>query len=331
VARNSLSGTRPVWRAIDPRSYYFPRIYPRPHFGHDFPDARMQESFRVYAKSFYPQRYGIRVHANASVNQLTAEIGAAAPSAVPDYDAICLLRDARLPNDELNYFHLLFDLIGKLVTLDDAGVERDMPLLVSQKMFEGALFRQVLDRGPLAGRNWVSDHGRTVTANRVIASQYPPISADFIARLTEYLAVPRPAPSSNARVYAARRPPGTRKIINSDEVTSIIESHGFETVEPARMTLDEQISVFSDARFIIFDHGAACTNLIYRYGAELGALEIFSYAKLPPHAFWLCRSLGADFKWVIGEPPGAGTVVDPEDFFVDPIRLNETIEALLRG
>jgi len=63
-----------------------------------------------------------------------------------------------------------------------------------------------------------------------------------------------------------------RSIRNEREVVQLVQSKGFEIVDPALLSIKDQISLFSEAKLVIAPHGGAITNMIYSREASL--LEI---------------------------------------------------------
>ena len=88
----------------------------------------------------------------------------------------------------------------------------------------------------------------------------------------------------NRRLLIERKGP-TRRIQNFDEVQSLLAQEGFETVFLERMAIEDQISLFRDAEFVIGAHGAGLTNLLF---CEPGTkvLEFMPSVEMRPF-FWL--------------------------------------------
>ena len=65
------------------------------------------------------------------------------------------------------------------------------------------------------------------------------------------------------KLYLSRADTDRRKMTNEEEVIALLKEHGFETVIPGRMTLQEQIETFSDASIVVGAHGAGLINMIF--------------------------------------------------------------------
>ncbi len=99
----------------------------------------------------------------------------------------------------------------------------------------------------------------------------------------------------NRRLLIERKGP-TRRIQNFDEVQSLLAQEGFETVFLERMAIEDQISLFRDAEFVIGAHGAGLTNLLF---CEPGTkvLEFMPAVEMRPF-FWLI-SVGLDLRHAV--------------------------------
>jgi capsular polysaccharide biosynthesis protein len=71
------------------------------------------------------------------------------------------------------------------------------------------------------------------------------------------------APPDRRRLLYLERNARTRNLVNAREVGDLFKQRGWEVIDPAELTLDEQISLFSEARAVAGTHGAALTNLLW--------------------------------------------------------------------
>jgi capsular polysaccharide biosynthesis protein len=59
------------------------------------------------------------------------------------------------------------------------------------------------------------------------------------------------------------RPKGRRGILNEEEFHSYLVKHGFAIIRLENYSIDEQINIFMNAKFIIGVHGAGLTNVVF--------------------------------------------------------------------
>jgi len=75
------------------------------------------------------------------------------------------------------------------------------------------------------------------------------------------------------KLYLSRRDDNIRRVINDDEVGTMLGDYGYQTVNCSKLSIEEQIEMFSKAKSIIAPHGAAITNIIYSKNISL--IELF--------------------------------------------------------
>lgn len=77
------------------------------------------------------------------------------------------------------------------------------------------------------------------------------------------------------RLFVSRRTAASRRVANEAEIESVLAEHGFEVVDPAGMSIAEQVALFSQASIVVGPHGAGLTNLLFSApGTEV--VEIFA-------------------------------------------------------
>ena len=90
-----------------------------------------------------------------------------------------------------------------------------------------------------------------------------------------------------------------RTIINQAEVREYLLGRGYEIVDTARLSFQEQVRLFRGARSIVSCHGAGLANLCFvEAGASL--LEIFSPFYTPDYFRVVSKHLGVLYGCVSG-------------------------------
>jgi capsular polysaccharide biosynthesis protein len=95
-----------------------------------------------------------------------------------------------------------------------------------------------------------------------------------------------------------RRNSALRHIVNEPEVEARLVALGFTPVEPERLTLEEQVAVFSRARMVVGATGAAMANLVF-FPPDCPTVVIMP--RFRHTAYWYWRRMAA--------AAGAGPVV----------------------
>jgi capsular polysaccharide biosynthesis protein len=125
------------------------------------------------------------------------------------------------------------------------------------------------------------------------------------ARILSGLAVKAPR-GPYKRIFVRRRAT-TRPLVNEAAVEAALKARGFIAIDPARMTLGEQVTLFKGARLVVGALGAAMTNLAFC--DEGTRVVMLTAASFPDTFFWfLCRHRRHHYLEIRGidRPEGEG-------------------------
>jgi capsular polysaccharide biosynthesis protein len=118
-----------------------------------------------------------------------------------------------------------------------------------------------------------------------------------------------------------------RRIVNEKEAEEVLNRYGFETFALEKMSLREQVILFSQAEIIVSPSGAGLTNVLFApRGTRI--LEIFEPSKNNVRAiFWsLSEALGHDYWYLLGQTKAHF----PEpDIFVRADKLEESLKKIM--
>ena len=93
-----------------------------------------------------------------------------------------------------------------------------------------------------------------------------PWGLNFIPERFEFIKTSLQKNAANAdskRIYVSRKSETIRSITNEEEIVPILESYGFEMIESQKLSLAEQIMIFSNAEILCGPHGAGLSNLLW--------------------------------------------------------------------
>jgi capsular polysaccharide biosynthesis protein len=206
-----------------------------------------------------------------------------------------------------NYYHFLTDVLPRLGVLESspgtAPVDR---FLVP---YAAAFQRELLTRAGVAPEQVLD------------STQHPHVQAEVLvvpglaARdlqapswvvpwLRERL-LAGSVPGPRARLYVTRgHEQHTRRVINEDEVLALLTSRGFTPVDPAAMTVAEQVEAFSGADAVVAPHGAALANLVFA-SPGTRVVELFAPDYVNTCYFELASQVpGLTYRYLVGT--GAG-------------------------
>jgi hypothetical protein len=89
--------------------------------------------------------------------------------------------------------------------------------------------------------------------------------------------------NSPTKVFIRRRASLGRPLQNSKEVARLLNDRGFHSVDPERLTFREQVLLFSQAKVIVIESGAAFTNVLF---CKQGTSIIELYPAVGGLYFW---------------------------------------------
>jgi hypothetical protein len=123
------------------------------------------------------------------------------------------------------------------------------------------------------------------------------------------------------KIFIARKSPGYRNLLNSEEIEQMLVDDGFEIVFPEKLSFQNQVKIFSQASVIISQTGAGLTNLIF---APSGC-KVFALTTKAIHNYYAFNMLAdacqVELQYILGDAvPGSHKYPVHEDFVV-PINL----------
>ena len=232
---------------------------------------------------------------------------------------------------EANYWHFLNDLVGgRLRLAASCGIDPSIPILIGQRLADTSFVRELLRRGDFGSQPLVVQGDEYIETQELYLFE---TARNSLANI-EFLLALLKAPPANARhreqIFLARDEASGRNIANMGDIETVCRDFGFQIVFTERMSLAEQIDLFSRARFVVGIHGAGLTNIAFRRGAPLGLLEIFpprARGGTPPLFCWLANTLGFDYDALVASDSRPGEYRSP--FHVDPNDFRRRMRAML--
>jgi capsular polysaccharide biosynthesis protein len=134
---------------------------------------------------------------------------------------------------------------------------------------------------------------------------------------------------NNERIYISRGRAPKRRIVNEDEVLSILHRFGFETIYAEELSFAEQVQICSRARYIVSNHGAGLTNMLFmQEGASV--LELRHEADCINNCYFTLSS-ALDFNYFYQTCGAQDRSADPHvaHLVVDPEQLEKNLALLL--
>ena len=222
-----------------------------------------------------------------------------------------------------NYYHFMVDVLSRFAVLESLGLDRETRFIVPDPL--ASYQREMLERVGIGSDRLVPFRNAHVQAEELIWTT----PAAYISFITPFMVDwIRTRLGGTARTTGERRlyirRTGSRNIVNDHEVSRILERYGFEPVSAERMTVEDQIRLFSQARFLVATHGAGLTNAVF--ADQLSVLEMYQPGFIQPVYFALAGAAGYDY-WYLqcrsesakGDTKAQGIVV-PLELFEQSLR-----------
>lgn len=103
-----------------------------------------------------------------------------------------------------------------------------------------------------------------------------------------------------ALVYISRKDGNTRKVVNEDQLISLLEEYGFKSYELSTLPFIEKVKLFNSAEIIVSATGAGLINLIYaRKGAKV--IEIFPDVLVHTLNYNLAVAVDMEYHYLISK------------------------------
>lgn len=199
-----------------------------------------------------------------------------------------------------NYYHFYDDHLAKLPFFRKMGVRDDVPLLISDILFNKPYFQEALERTGLDKRTWIVQGKDYVAAKESCFCGTMRVTREYLDYVLELLKPPRPDSGKRRRIFITRGKADGRCISNIVEIEELLNRFDFESVNLDGAGLGEQMRLFSEAGTVVGIHGAGLTNIIFRAGAALDVIELFPPNNIPAMYYWICSAYGFGYDALVG-------------------------------
>jgi hypothetical protein len=207
---------------------------------------------------------------------------------------------------EENYGHFYSDVVSKFMILAREPTLAKVPLLVSRRQFQTKYFQGMVARAGLANRKWIVQDGEAIRVQRLWCAKGLAYTHAWLEFIWDFLKIPAVNPRATCKIYL-RRGRGLRRPLRNDaELEAQMKTLGYDAIDPASLSFDEQIALFGNARCVVGSHGSGFFNIAFRRGAPLGLVELFPPGYISTAFFTISQLLGYDYMLAYGTPAGAG-------------------------
>jgi len=220
------------------------------------------------------------------------------------------------------YFHWLTDVLTRLFVVRERV--RDPWLVLPGKYESLEVVKSSLKAFGVANVDFIRPNEFVEFRSLVMPSHTAPsgnFKVEAIRGVREVLlSAYGDASVNNERIYISRGRAPKRRIVNEDEVTSVLRRFGFETIYAEELSFAQQVQVCSRARYIVSNHGAGLTNMLFMQEGG-SVLELRHEADCINNCYFTLSS-ALDFNYFYqtcgaqdrsADPHVAHLVVDPEE------------------
>lgn len=200
-------------------------------------------------------------------------------------------------NGYCGYYDYLYFVAIKISRIIQASPEVNLSdTYISYAPFGGDYEKEYLELFGLNPDNFIDSQKYKVISPRVFTANgtgWHPNLNDILSMKNLIETKFQPIKTKQNRIYISRT--GRRKIINEDELISLLKNFDFEIIEDKQRTVKEQIFIYSNASFIIGPHGASFANIIWcSPGAHL--FELFSSNYVPDYFVYLATIMQMEYS-----------------------------------
>ena len=229
---------------------------------------------------------------------------------------------------DTNFFHFVNNVLVKLGMLKRAGLDNDLPVVVSARLGATGFFRDAVRLGLFGDREVIVQGPREVIRASTVytVKAHDPDKAALDDLLDRCGVADRPAGNARVLVKRGRLSPNQRLFRNQAALEEMLREFGVETIDPMELSFGEQIARFSAASLVIGAHGAGLTNILWRRNAPGTLIELFNPNLASPHYFLYARYYGHDYHCLTNlNAVGKASFASSE---VDLAALRAVLEAL---
>lgn len=130
--------------------------------------------------------------------------------------------------------------------------------------------------------------------------------------------------SASSRIFLSRQGAEHRKILNFDEISEVLKEYGFSIVRPEKLSVQEEIYLFSEADIIVGVAGSNIAGILFASDATL--VEILPVYMPAYHT--LATEMNLRYRCIYDDPENIELKGSNQhrNIVLDPDRLRETLE-----
>jgi capsular polysaccharide biosynthesis protein len=245
----------------------------------------------------------------------------------------------------LNYAHWLTEVLPRIALFCSRDQLRDVPIIVDDGLHKNLMESLLLVAGPLR-TVFMLPLGRALRVERLFAvsptgyvpfgprstrlksrshGTFSPVALNLVANK---IASGFDPAADLPRKIVIRRNSGIRRMLNADDIEQQLVNKGFTIVEPEKLSLREQVRIFSSAEVVVGATGAAFANIVFCRPTARIIIMISKHENMP-YWYWqhIACSVGCSVEYVLGDIVRGSDLGIHGDFHIDPRHVLEAIDS----
>jgi capsular polysaccharide biosynthesis protein len=225
------------------------------------------------------------------------------------------------------YFHWIFDVLPRIGMLSNFKEKANFIFMQNKYRFQKETLKLLgISRNRIINTEDVavlSAKKLLVPCHQVMKGrEYPSWVIKYLRN--QFLSGSTSTRSINPRIYIARRSAPCRKLINEPEIIDKLKNYGFYAVELERLSFQEQVQLFRNARAVVAPHGSGLANLVF-CSPGIPVIELFPAANVDLY-YRLSTALKLKYSYVKSRT-GSNTKWTLENYPMKWADLKKTLDA----
>jgi hypothetical protein len=230
------------------------------------------------------------------------------------------------------YFHWMTDALTRLLTVRDRLDDLVLMLPAGYEKIE--FVRASLGAFAVKNVEYIRDN-EVLHCRKLLMPTHTAPSGHFNEKLicgVREILLPESgeigADELSERIYISRRRAAKRRILNEDEIDPVLRKFEFQTVQPEELSFVHQAQRFSRARYVVTNHGAGLTNMLFMRSGSVLELR-HQTDRIRNWYFTMSSALNLNYFYQLCPP--ANEAEDPHtvDLYVDPTELEKNLHLLI--
>ena len=205
------------------------------------------------------------------------------------------------------YYHWMFDIIPRIELIKRSGINLgEIDWFIVNSLSKSYQQETLKILGIPTAKIIESDRHNHIQATELIVPSFPgyldwiPEGTIRFLRQTFLPHINLAQKNAGKKIYISRAKAKNRHLVNESEVSSLLNSQGFQTIFLEEMSVLEQVAIFANAEIIIAPHGSGLTNLVF-CSPNTKVIELFSPNYVRTDYWMISQQLQLLHYYVIGQ------------------------------